>query len=64
MQKKEREIVNLFIFGDFEEDYQITWKLSEVLADFYVESLILPILNSQRSGVSSKIYYVHRTTQA
>lgn len=24
-QKNEREIVNIFIFGDFQEDYQITW---------------------------------------
>ncbi|MBC6424811.1 MAG: hypothetical protein GDA38_27645 [Hormoscilla sp. SP12CHS1] len=46
LQKKEREIVNIFIFGDFQEDYQITWELSEVLAYFYVEYLILPIINN------------------
>ena len=46
VQKKEREVVNFFIFGDFEEDLEITQSASEILAEFYVEYLILPIINN------------------
>jgi hypothetical protein len=46
LQKREREVVQVFIFGDFEQDAEITWEMSEILADFFVEYLILPILNN------------------
>ncbi|MCU0545964.1 MAG: hypothetical protein MUE44_28000 [Oscillatoriaceae cyanobacterium Prado104] len=46
LQKREREVVQVFIFGDFEQDAEITWEMSEILADFFVEYLIVPILNN------------------
>jgi surface polysaccharide O-acyltransferase-like enzyme len=32
--------------GDFIQDSEITWQLSEILADFLVEYLIIPILHN------------------
>ncbi|MGL6338949.1 MAG: hypothetical protein ACRC80_07395 [Waterburya sp.] len=46
LQKREREVVQIFIFGDFEEDNEITWEMSEIFADFFVEYLLIPILNN------------------
>ncbi|MBP0017343.1 MAG: hypothetical protein J7647_07270 [Cyanobacteria bacterium SBLK] len=43
---QERKIVRVFVCGDFTEDSEITLTLSEILADFYVEYLLLPILNN------------------
>lgn len=46
LQKREREVVQVFILGDFEGDTEITWEMSEILADFFVEYLVMPILNN------------------
>jgi hypothetical protein len=46
LQKREREVVKVFIFGYFQEDTQITWEMSEIFADFFVEYLVMPILNN------------------
>lgn len=46
LQKREREVVQIFIFGDFEQDAEITWEMSEIFADFFVEYLLIPILNN------------------
>ncbi|GBF82751.1 hypothetical protein [Aphanothece sacrum] len=46
LQKKEREVIHVLIFGDFTEDSEITYQLSEIFADFLVEFLIIPILNN------------------
>ena len=37
IQKHEQETVNIWILGNFEQENQIVWELSEVFADFYVE---------------------------
>ncbi|NJS11052.1 MAG: hypothetical protein HC789_12095 [Microcoleus sp. CSU_2_2] len=46
LQKREREVVQVFIFGDFEQDTEITWEMSEIFADFFIEYLLIPILNN------------------
>lgn len=46
LQKRECEVVQVFIFGYFEQDTQITWEISEIFADFFVEYLVMPILNN------------------
>lgn len=46
LQKKEREVIHIYTIGDFAQDSEITWQLSEILSDFLVEYLIIPILNN------------------
>ncbi|MEA5467566.1 hypothetical protein [Spirulina sp. 06S082] len=46
IQTKERDIFNIFVFGDFEKDNQIIWELSEVFSEFVAEFVILPIFTS------------------
>ncbi|MEA5535389.1 hypothetical protein [Crocosphaera sp. XPORK-15E] len=46
LQKQEREVIHIFTFGDFNQDSEMTWQLSEILSDFLVEYLIIPILNN------------------
>lgn len=46
LQKKEREVIHIYTIGDFAQDSEITWQLSEILSAFLVEYLIIPILNN------------------
>jgi hypothetical protein len=46
LQKKEQTIINVYVFGNFKEETEITWELSEILGDFYVEYLLLPIIHN------------------
>jgi len=46
IQKQERETINILIFGDWETENKIIWELSEILADFYVEFLLMPIFHT------------------
>ncbi|MGK7926493.1 MAG: hypothetical protein AB4290_14840 [Spirulina sp.] len=46
IQKKERDIFHVFIFGNFERDNQIIWELSEIFSGFVAEFVILPIFTA------------------
>jgi hypothetical protein len=43
VKNKNRETLNIFIFGNFEREFPVVQELSEIFADFYIEFLLLPL---------------------
>lgn len=41
---KDQNSINVFILGNFEKDFSVIWEASEIFADFYLEFLVLPVL--------------------
>ena len=43
---KPQDSINVFILGNFERDFPIIWEVSEIFADFYLEFLVLPVIQT------------------
>ena len=43
---KPQNSINVFILGNFEKDFSVIWEASEIFADFYLEFLVLAVLQT------------------
>lgn len=44
--RKSQDSINVFVLGNFERDFPIIWEVSEIFADFYLEFLVLPVIQT------------------
>jgi hypothetical protein len=38
--------INVLVLGNFDRDFPIIWEVSEIFADFYLEFLVLPVIQT------------------